>query len=84
MKTKTLLASLALAGLVAAQPASAATRSADSLPQVGAQPATSADRAGSIVGESEELGRPLVWIVVLFLIVGRIIIIATGGIKSPG
>ena len=83
MKTKTLLASLALASLVAAQPVSAATRSADSLPQTSAQPATSADRAGSIVGESEELGRPVIWIVVLFLLVGAVIL-GTSGSKSPG
>jgi hypothetical protein len=83
MKTKTLLASLALASLVVAQPASAATRSADSLPQTSAQPATSADRAGSIVGESEELGRPIIWIIALAAIIG-VIIIATSDSDSPG
>jgi len=83
MKTKTLLASLALASLAAAQPVAAATRSADSLPQAGAQPVTSADRAGSIVGESEEIGSSIIWIIALFAIVG-VIVIATSGNKSPG
>ena len=79
MKSKTFLASLALASLAVAQPVSAATRSADSLPQAGALPATSADRMGSIVGESEELGSPIIWIVALFAIIGVIILATTSG-----
>jgi len=83
MKTKILLSSLALAGLAMAQPVSAATRSANSLPQVGA-PATSAERAGSIYGEAEEIGSsPLLIVFLLFAVVGGIII-ATSGSKSPG
>jgi len=64
MKTKTFFASLALAGAVA-QPVSAATRSTD--------------RSGSIVGESEELGNPIIWIIALAAIVGIIIIATTSG-----
>ena len=62
MKTKTLFASLAIASLAIAQPLSAATRSADSLPQ---RSAAVADRAGSLVDESEEMrGNKVIPIVV--------------------
>lgn len=84
MKSKTFLASLALASLAVAQPVSAATRSADSLPQAGALSASPADRAGSIIGESESInGSPIIWIFALFAIVGAITFAASGS-KSPG
>lgn len=82
MKTKTLFASLAVASLAVAQPVAAATRSAVSLPQAGAQPIATADRAGSIVGEAEELGNPILWVVVLFAIVG-VIILGTTSSDDP-
>ena len=84
MKTRTLFASLAVASLAMAQPVSAATRSADSLPQPGAQRALSGERAGSIYGEAEELGAsPFIWIIVLFAVAGGMIVATDGG-KSPG
>ena len=84
MKTKTLLASLAVASLAIAQPLSAATRSADSLPQRGAQSTAVADRAGSLAGESEELrGNPVIPIVLIAIVVAAIILAAGGG-KSKG
>jgi hypothetical protein len=84
MKTKTLFASLAVASLAIAQPLSAATRSADSLPQRGAQSTAVADRAGSLAGESEELrGNPVIPIALIALIVAAIILAAGGG-KSKG
>jgi hypothetical protein len=80
MKTKTLFASLAVASLAIAQPLSAATRSADSLPQRSA----AVDRAGSLVDESEEMrGNKVIPIVIIALIVAAIIL-ATGGGKSKG
>jgi hypothetical protein len=82
MKTKTLLASLAVASFAIAQPLSAATRSADSLPS--AQSTAVADRAGSLAGEAEELrGNPVVPIAIIALIVAAIIL-AIGGGKSKG
>ena len=84
MKTKTLFASLAVATLAIAQPLSAATRSADSLPQRSAQSAAVADRAGSIAGESEELrGSPVVPIVLIAIVIAAIILATSGG-KSTG
>jgi hypothetical protein len=84
MKTKTLFASLAVASLAIAQPLSAATRSADSLPQRSAQSMAAADRAGSLAGESEELrGSPVVPIVLITVIIAAIIL-AVGGGKSQG
>jgi len=72
MKTKTLLASLALAGLVIAQPASAASPSI--------APQATAERIGSPTGESEEMrGRPLLYIVLVFLAVGGLILLLSDG-----
>lgn len=72
MKTKTLLASLALAGLVIAQPVSAASRSA--------APQDTAERIGSPAGESEALrGRPLLIILLLFLAVGGLVVLMSDG-----
>jgi hypothetical protein len=83
MRTKTLLASMAVASLAAAQPLSAATRSFESLPESGVR---SADRVGSISGESdaEEIaGNPLLVVVIVFVVVGALIL-ALSGNKSPG
>jgi hypothetical protein len=84
MKTKTLLASLAVAGLAIAQPLSAATRSADSLPQRSTQSMAVADRAGSLADESEEMrGKRVIPIALIALILAAIILAAGGG-KSKG
>jgi hypothetical protein len=85
MKTKTLLASIAVAGLVVAQPVSAATRSADSVPQTGVQSADAADRIGSITGESEDAirGRPLLILLLLFGGLAALLLALSGG-KSNG
>ena len=85
MKTKTLLASIAVASMVAAQPVAAATRSADSLPVTGVQSTQAVERAGSIDGESEEFlrGRPLLLIVLLAGVIAALIVLASDG-KSPG
>ena len=83
MRTKTLLASLAVASLAAAQPLSAATRSFESLPDTGVR---SADRVGSISAESEaeEIGRSPVLVVGIVFIVVAALILALSGNKSPG
>ena len=82
MKTKTLFASLAVASLAIAQPLSAATRSADSLP--GAKSTSAAARAGSIAGDAEELrGNPVLPLVAIAAIIAAIILAAGGG-KSKG
>ena len=84
MKTKTLFASLAVATLAIAQPLSAATRTADSLPQRSALSAAVAARAGSFAGDSEELRCSPVVPIVLIAIVIAAIILATSGGKSKG
>jgi hypothetical protein len=85
MRTKTLLASMAVAGLAVAQPLSAATRSADSLPSAGIQPSvTSSDRVSSIVDESEDLrGKPILLIILLAGGLAALIAALSDG-KSPG
>jgi len=84
MRTKTLLASMALASLAVAQPLSAATRSSDSLPDRGVQASSvSVDRVGSVTGESEELSRAFLLIILLFGGVAALIL-ALSGNKSPG
>lgn len=81
---KTLLASMAVASLAAAQPVAAATRSADSLPQSGVTSTAAAQRIGSLADESEELrGRPILLIVLVAAIVAALILASSGG-KSPG
>jgi hypothetical protein len=85
MRTKTLLASLAVASLAVAQPLSAATRSVDSLPQGAVQSNTTAERIGAYSDESEDLrGQPLLLILLLFGVVGGLILAVSGGNKSPG
>ena len=84
MKTKTLLASMALASLALAQPLSAATRSSDSLPQRGVQATQSVERVGSLADEAEDVrGRPAVIIIIIAAIIAALILATTGG-KSPG
>lgn len=86
MKTRTLIASLAVASLAVAHPAAAATRSYESIPANGVQTAAPADRAGSILGEAEEgRGKPIFVIGAVFLVLALILILAAGsGGKSPG
>jgi hypothetical protein len=84
MKTKTLLASIALASLAMAQPISAATRSADSLPQRGVQSTSAVERVGSLDKDSEELaGRPVIAIVLVAALAAILVVALTGG-KSKG
>jgi hypothetical protein len=54
MKTKALLASLAVSSLVLAQPAAAATRSYESMPAAGVQASAAVDRTGAAIGENEK------------------------------
>ena len=83
MKTKTLLASMAVASLAIAQPVSAATRSADTLPRTGVQSIGPSDRVGSLAGEAEELqGRPIVVIVLVFAVLAALVF-ALSGNKEP-
>jgi hypothetical protein len=84
MKTKTILASMAVASLAMAQPVSAATRSVDSLPRTGVQSTAAAERVGSIGEEADELrGRPLLLILLIGGALAALILALSGG-KSPG
>ena len=84
MRTKTLLASLAIASLAVAHPVSAATRSVDSLPQSGAVTSDVGERVGSVSGEAEDLrGRPLLLVILIAAIVAALIAALSDG-KSPG
>ena len=84
MRTKTLLASMAVASLAVAQPLAAATRSVDSLPQSGVQSADASDRIGSISGEAEDVrGRPILAILLVAGVLAALILILSGS-KSPG
>ncbi|MEO6386801.1 MAG: hypothetical protein ABIT16_06540 [Croceibacterium sp.] len=81
---KTLLATVAASGLALAQPAAAATRSYESLPQAGAQVAP-ADRIGTPVDEAEANGRGLpIWVILLIFAAVAAAIAASTGSKSPG
>ena len=83
MKTKTLLASAALASLVLVQPVAAATRSGDSLP-TSTQSTVSIDRVDSLSGESEAIrGNPWLWIILIFGSVAAFIALVSDN-KSPG
>ena len=83
MKTKTILASLAVSALAFAQPAAAATRSYESIPASGVKSSATA-RAGATVGEAESLrGAPVVPIVITFAVLAAIVLLLSGG-KSKG
>ena len=87
MKTKTVLASFAVASLALAQPAGAATRSYESLPDSGVQSTDPAERIGSLDAESEAArGRPLLLIILLFGSLAALILLlgGGGGNSSPG
>ena len=79
----------AVAGLMVAQPAVAATRSADSLPDLNA-PVMMVDRAGSSVDSAEEFGGSGTPIIVLIVGVAAALLIALldkdddGIVDSPG
>ena len=85
MKTKTILATLALSSLALAQPAAGATRSFESLPDQGAQSTAAVERVGSI-GAEDEAGRGAgrAWIIVLAAVLVALLIALSGGNKSPG
>jgi len=88
MKTKTFFASLAVAGLLMAQPLAAATRSYESLPAHGVQSAQAADRVGSIGTEAEALkGSPIALIGILFVVLAGLLVLAGnsggGGDRTP-
>jgi hypothetical protein len=81
---KKLVASLAVATLVVAQPLAAATRSSESLPSPGVQTTQAMERVGSITGESEAVrGKPIIVIGLVFLVLA-VILAAAGGSDSPG
>jgi len=81
---KKLVASLAVATLVVAQPLAAATRSSESLPSHGVQSAQAAERSGSISSESEALkGSPFV-IIGLVAVVLAVLLALGGSSDSPG
>ncbi len=85
MKTKVLLASLAVSGLALAQPAAAATRSFESIPAAGVQTPTAAERTGAAIEESDELrGRRGIWAVFVALGLAALLVILLTGEKSPG
>ena len=85
MKMKTLLASLAVASLVAAQPVAAATRSSDSLPRTGMQSTVPAERVGALTSDSEQfVGSTPVWIIALIAALLAALVAASSGSKSPG
>jgi len=84
MKTKTLLASLAVVGLAFAQPVAAATRSYESLPAKGVQSAD-VERTGSVVAEAEATAGNNLWLIFAGLALTVLLIaVASGGSKSPG
>ena len=90
MKTKTFIASLAVAGLLVAQPLAAATRSFESLPAHGVQSAQPADRVGSIGTEAEALtGSPVLVIVLIAGVLAALLLVAgsssgsTNGTTNP-
>lgn len=85
MKTKTLIASLAVASLALSQPVAAATRSYDSLPSQGVQSSVPADRAGSIAGETEAMrGSPMIIILLVFGVLAALLALSSGGGNNTG
>lgn len=81
---KKLVASLAVATLVVAQPLAAATRSSDSLPSHGVQTTQAAERADSIPGQSEALGGSPIFIIVGVFALLALLALAGGSSDSPG
>jgi hypothetical protein len=78
---KKLVASLAVASLVVAQPLAAATRSSESLPSSGVQ---SAERVGSIAGEAEAVrGKPIFVIALVFGVLTLLLLLSNGGGNGP-
>lgn len=81
MKTKTLLAALAMSSLVLAQPAAAAARSA---PAQSGNVAT--ERAGSVTSDAEEVAGRMgsVWIILLVAaVVAALIVLTTDSDDAP-
>ena len=84
MKTKTIFASIAVAGLALAQPAAAATRSFESLPATGLE-LGSFERSGSLMDEEEGIGTRIgPWVVIGVLVIAGAIILLLTENKSPG
>jgi len=80
---KKLVASLAVATLVVAQPLAAATRSSESLPSHGVS-APAAERTGSITDPAEDLkGNPIIVIGLIAVILAGLLLLA-GNSDSPG
>jgi hypothetical protein len=85
MKTKVLLALLTVASLALTQPATAATRSFESIPATGVQTPAVAERTGAAIEESDELrGRRGIWAVFVALGLAALLVILLTGEKSPG
>jgi len=81
---KKLVASLAVATLVVAQPLAAATRSSDAVPSHGVQTSQAAERVDSITGQSEALGgSPIVIIGLVALVLAGLLLLG-GSSDSPG
>ena len=87
VKFSSVLAGAAAAGLMAASPALAQTRAADSLPaaSVVLEPAA-VDRAASPVEDANELGKVSPFLIILLLasVAALIVLISGGGNDSPG
>ncbi|HYD24919.1 MAG TPA: hypothetical protein VEB68_08975 [Croceibacterium sp.] len=86
MTNKTLLAAMAVSSMALAQPAAAATRSADSLPANGIAAPTSAERVGALTEDGDELNRRAsraLIIALIALLLGGLIALMMGS-KSPG
>lgn len=85
MKTKTLIASLAVASLAVSQPLAAATRSYESVPSQGVQAAAPADRAGSIGAEAEAMrGSPMIVILLVFGLLAALLAVSSGSGNNTG
>ena len=83
MKTKSLLASLAVASLALAQPVSAATRSADSLPVNGLRVAAPVTNANYQDDDNDDGGSTAVILGVVLVVLIGIAAISGGGSDSP-